>query len=224
MHSASNNTRYSVIVADDHKIFRDGMAETLKQVKSVAYVRQAANGDEVMEQLQENKCHIIFMDINMPGKDGIATTREVILNYPTIKVIALTMYDDRKHLIDMINAGAIGYLLKSTDKKEIAEAIDAVMTGTRFYGKDISTLLVETTIKSVKANAEIENSDQLLPKEIEFLQLIYKELTTKEIADQLGISPRTIERQRLLLFQKTGTHNIAGLIKYAIKYGYVTEN
>ena len=222
MHNPSN-PKYSVLVADDHKIFRDGMVETLKQIRSVSYVKQAANGIEVLEQLKEKECNIIFMDVNMPGKNGEVTTREVTRSHPNVKVIALTMFDDQSHVIDMLEAGACGYLLKSTDKKEIADAIDTIMAGNRFYGKDISKVLVENSLENLGIVKDRSTGKQLQPKEIEILKLIYSELDTKEIAAQLNMSSRTLERYRLKLFDSTGTHNIAGLIKYAIKYDYVLE-
>src|SRR5438045_4114431 len=129
MQEQSHQRLLKIIVADDHLLFRNGLVATLRLIKSVGLIDQAADGLEVMDKLNDQVTvyDIIFMDIKMPGKDGIETTHDVKRKYPKVKVIALSMHDDQKHVVEMMEAGASAYLLKSTNKAEITEAIKEVM-------------------------------------------------------------------------------------------------
>ena len=222
MQDQNLSSQYRVLIADDHKLFRNGLVATLRLIKSVAHIEQAADGMEVMEILnkQATAIDIIFMDINMPGKDGIETTHEVRLNYPRVKVIALSMHDDQKHVIEMMEAGASAYLLKSTNKAEIATAIKEVMEGNQFYGKGVANTILDERLENFRQRANADLEAQLLPKEIEVLEMLYREFSTKEIAERLQLSYRTVEGYRQSLFQKTKTQNLTGLIKFAIRNGY----
>jgi two-component system, NarL family, response regulator DegU len=210
----------NVIIADDHPVFRNGLENILKFVKQISKIRQANNGREVLEHLEKEVSEIVFMDINMPVMDGIAATKQIHKQYPAVKVIALSMHDDRENIKEMFNAGAVGYLLKNTNKDEIEEAIREVLAGNVFYTKEVSDVLLRNMLHTNASKLHHSNVEEpLSDREKEVLGLICKQFSTKEIADQLFISERTVEGHRVKLLQKTGSKNIAGLVYYAIENG-----
>ena len=204
-----------VIIADDHPVFRNGLENILKHVKTIGQIKQAGNGREVIDMLENGLAEIVFMDINMPVMDGITATRTIKKQFPFVKVIALSMHDDREHIKEMFTAGAVGYLLKNTTKEEVEDAIKTVMNGESFYTKEVSDVLLKNILSTQPKNHTI--TDPLSDREIEVLRLICKQFSTKEIAEQLFISERTVENHRIKLLQKTGSKNIAGLVFYAIE-------
>ena len=210
-----------VLVADDHKLFRYGLVATLKHIRCVGLIHQASNGKEVLELLKTRNCHIILMDINMPLMDGVEVTRRITDSHQPVKVIALSMHDDQKHVVDMYDAGASGYLLKDTDKEELEEAILTVMSGRTYYASAITGRLVDQAI--TKSKVIQSGGYNLTDREILVLQYIYQELTTKEIAERMDVAEKTVENFRASLMSKIGAKNIASLVKYAIKHGYTGE-
>ena len=210
-----------VLVADDHKLFRDGLVATLKHIRNIGLIHQASNGREVLELLKTRNCHIVFMDINMPLMDGVEVTRRINSGHQPVKVIALSMHDDQKHVVEMFDAGASGYLLKDTDKEQLTEAIEIVMSGRTYFSPSISGRLVEQAIMKAKQTEPATHA--LTEREIMVLQFIYQELTNKEIAEKMDVAEKTVENYRSSLMHKTGAKNIASLVKYAIKHGYTGE-
>ncbi len=208
---------FKILVADDHQLFRKGMESTLKTIKTVKQVFQAENGLEVINFLNNEIVDVIFMDIKMPVQDGIATTKMVTKHYPDIKVIAVSMFDDRDNILEMFKAGACGYLLKNTNKEELSDAITEVMNGGKYYSKEVSDVLLQKMI-----NLNLHKSKALLEplteREKEVLCLICEQLSTKEIAERIFLSDKTIEGHRLKLLQKTQSRNMAGLVMFAIEH------
>lgn len=206
-----------ILIADDHSLFRKGMESTLKLIKGVKQVKQAENGLEVINMLNTEPVDIIFMDIKMPVQDGITTTKMVSKHYPDIKIIALSMFDDRDNILEMFKAGASGYLLKNTNKEELEEAIAEVMEGGKYYSKEVSDVLLQKMI-----NLNLHKSRQLIEplteREKEILCLICEQLSTKEIAERIFLSDKTVEGHRLKLLQKTQSKNMAGLVMFAIEH------
>ena len=153
----------------------------------------------------------------MPVQDGIATTKMVTKHYPDIKVIAVSMFDDRDNILEMFKAGACGYLLKNTNKEELSDAITEVMNGGKYYSKEVSDVLLQKMI-----NLNLHKSKALLEplteREKEVLCLICEQLSTKEIAERIFLSDKTIEGHRLKLLQKTQSRNMAGLVMFAIEH------
>ncbi|MBL0053248.1 MAG: response regulator transcription factor [Bacteroidetes bacterium] len=208
---------FKILVADDHQLFRKGMESTLKTIKTVKQVFQAENGLEVINFLNNEMVDVIFMDLKMPVQDGIATTKMVTKHYPDIKVIAVSMFDDRDNILEMFKAGACGYLLKNTNKEELSDAITEVMNGGKYYSKEVSDVLLQKMI-----NLNLHKSKALLEplteREKEVLCLICEQLSTKEIAERIFLSDKTIEGHRLKLLQKTQSRNMAGLVMFAIEH------
>jgi two-component system response regulator NreC len=215
----SNHSAISVIIADDHEIFRDGFQIMLKKQTDIQLIGEAANGKEVLEIAEELRPDIIMMDIKMPLVTGIEATRILKKKYADIKVIALSMFDDDDLIVDMLESGAKGYLLKNASKLEILEAIKTVYNGELYYCKTTSNKLI-----GMMANSRFNPyKDVVVPefstKELEIIVLICEQATTKEIAKKLFLSDRTIEGYREKIQEKMKVKNAAGIVVYAIKKG-----
>ncbi|MEO8146076.1 MAG: response regulator transcription factor [Bacteroidia bacterium] len=211
-----------ILIADDHPMFRKGLEMSMKTITRVGKVLQAENGLHVLEVLEKEPVDIIFMDIKMPMQNGIETTRIVSKKYPAIKVIALSMSDDKENILEMFKAGVSGYLLKNTNKAEIEMAINEVLQGGKYYSKEVSDVLLEKIIRIELTTERAQQSqppEKLTDREITVLRHICSQLSTKEIADVMCLSDKTIEGYRLKLLQKTNSKNIAGLVMYAVDHG-----
>ena len=213
----------NVIIADDHKFFRDGLQLAMRRIHAVKKVTHAENGKEVLSILKTDFHDIVFMDVKMPVMGGIETTKKISSTFPEVKVIALSMYDDHKNVIDMFNNGAVGYIIKNTEKKEIEKAIYEVMEGRNYFSASVSNELFQTLLKKKTENLSNDKLKILSGREEQILRLICTELSNREIADKLHLSEKTVETHRADLFSKTGARNVAGLVKYAIKNGYCDD-
>ncbi|MBK8845255.1 MAG: response regulator transcription factor [Bacteroidetes bacterium] len=208
---------YSILIADDHSLFRKGLESTLKLIQVIKKIDQAENGLKVIEHLRNNPVDLIFMDINMPQQDGIATTKIVSKEFPSVKVIALSMLDDKDNIIEMFKAGASGYLLKNTNKTEIQEAIEEVMDGGKYYSREVSDILLQKMI-NLNLHKPTHYIEPLTDREKEVLCLVCEQYSTKEIAEKLFLSEKTIEGHRLKLLQKTQSKNMVGLVIFALEH------
>jgi len=211
----TNYRLFNILIADGHKIFRDGLQVTLKGIELVQKIFQASNVPETLYELKYNCCDLVLIDHLLPLTNGTAFTREIKRLYPAIKVIGLSIFDDDEHLSNMFENGVDGYLLKNTDCLEIEMAIVSVMNGRHYFSKDISASVIEKVLRNVDFHCT-EKFEKLNRREKEILKLLYEEYSSREIADRLFISERTVEFYRQSLARKTGAKNIVGLIKYAI--------
>lgn len=207
----------TVIVADDHKIFRVGMAAILSSIGWVKNIQQAKHGAEALELLEKKVADIVFMDIKMPVMDGIEATKIIHQQYPTVKVIAVSMFDDQEFVTEMFANGASAYLLKNTDRDEISEAMETVMQGEQYYSRDVSEALFKQLLLKNKAPKYDDGTYPITEREKQVLVLICKEFSNREIAAQLFVSTRTVEGHRNRLLHKTNSKNTAGLVAYAIR-------
>ncbi|MET0242168.1 MAG: response regulator transcription factor, partial [Flavitalea sp.] len=186
-----------IVMADDHEIFRDGFRLMISRQDDIQLVGEAGDGKELVELVATLRPDVVVTDIKMPRMDGIEAAKTILQNHPDIGVIGLSMFDEEDLIIDMLEAGAKGYLLKNADKHEVAEAIRTVYQEEPYYCKHTSARLAQMIAKSkfnpYKKNKKIEFSE----REIEIIRLICQELTNKEIADQLFLSIRTVEGYRL---------------------------
>jgi DNA-binding NarL/FixJ family response regulator len=202
-----------VILAEDHDILRDGLQSILADNNEIKVVAEASNGKALIDLLQTTPADIVLMDINMPVMNGIEATRYITEHYKNIKVVALSMMDNTNYLQQMMNAGAKGYILKSTGKNDMVYAIKQVM-------KNIPFISPELLIKQEEDNAGPAKA-KLTKRELQVLELLAEGLTNKEIADKIFLSKRTIETHRKNLIDKTGSKNTSALIKYAISHGII---
>ena len=206
-----------ILLVDDHQVIREGLRSYLENNQTFTIVAEAAHGKEALEKLQDEIVDLVIIDINMDVMDGIECTREISKNYPDVKILAFTMVNEGQHIKEMMNAGASGYLLKSSPHSEIVEAIDTIMGGGTHYSQEVtSTVMNNLLSKKVQNSSKSITDIPLTTREKEVLQLISQEYSNQEIADTLFISTRTVEAHKRNLLEKTGCKNVAGLILYAI--------
>lgn len=213
-----------ILIADDHPMFRKGLELSIKTIGIVGKIVQAENGLQVLEMLEKELVDVIFMDIKMPLQNGIETTKLVVKKYPQIKVIALSMFDDKDNILEMFKAGVSGYLLKNTNKAEIETAIKEVMQGSKYYSKEVSDVLLHKIITAESESMSYNQDNKLTEREIEVLKYVCMQMSTKEIADVMCLSDKTIEGHRIRLIQKTNSKNLAGLVMYAVDHGLVDRH
>lgn len=211
-----------VLLVDDHKIVRDGIKLMLEPQAGIDVVAEAEDGDQVEKVLEETAVDVVVMDINMPGLNGIKTTKMVKDRDPDIKVLALTMSSDDSHIRQMVQAGASGYIMKSAGRDELTAAIHDVMAGKHYFSDQATQSIMMDLVKN-KGKSSAPDPIHITDRELEVLQMIVKEHTNQEIAEKLYISPRTVDAHRRNLLQKTGARNTAGLVKYAFQNGLVNN-
>jgi two-component system response regulator DegU len=213
--------KIKVVIADDHKLFRKGIIALLSDLDFIGEIEEAANGAELLELLANMKIlpDVILLDLRMPVMDGVEAQQKIGKLYPDIKVIILTMEDDKQYILHLINEGVNGYLLKNADTDEMEKSIQKVIEQGFYFSEDISKLVMKSLIRKDKNDTAI-NFD-FNERELQILELICKEFTTAEIADKLCLSDRTIEGYRQKLIDKANVKNIAGLVVFAVKHNLV---
>lgn len=209
---------YRVIIVDDHPIFRDGFKSFLSIQESVKEVLEAENGKIFLDVLQTSKVDLAFVDINMPEKDGFDATREALEIQPDLKIIGISSFENIEYIDKMLDCGASGYLLKDAERKEISEAIERVMKGGNYFSSRVLTKLTQRVIVKQKEKRERISLPNFTDREKEILQQYCNGLSRSEIAEQLFISERTVDKHRENLQLKTGVKNTVGLVLYSIKY------
>ena len=210
-----------VAIADDHKIFRKGVILSLRPYTNLKFVLEAENGQELINLLavtaDEEKPEVILMDLKMPQKDGIETTKFVAKQYPNIHIIALTMYEDERFVSHMMEIGANGYLLKSADPSEIKKAIMEVKAKGYYLNNFVNRILLKKSHARQKVLPSLSNEITITDRERDVIKYICMEFTAQEIAQKLEVSPRTVEAIKDRLMERFGAKNTAGLVFYAVK-------
>lgn len=212
-----------VIIADDHTLFRAGVKTALSVKNDVELIAEADNGMQLLNLLKHMQPDVILLDIQMPIMDGLATLPEIRKLYPDIKVIMLSMHNDHSIISRLMEIGANSYLTKNSDSETIYEAIKTCFEQ-EFFFNELTNKALLTGLRTRKTEAQQNEEAQLTEKEVRILKLMCEERTTKEIADIVEISPRTVEAIRDKLKVKTGAKSMAGLVMYAIKNGIVVED
>ena len=211
--------KIKLVLADDHEIFRDGLRNMLLKNASFELCGEAENGDELIQIAERTHPDVILTDIKMPITDGIEATRILHSKYPQMAIVALSMHGEDNFIIDMLEAGAKGYLLKNSGKEEIVEAIYAVHEGVPYYCKSTTRLLTQLIASSNFNPYRQKKAVELNEREKEIISLIAEGLTNREIAQKVFLSSRTVEGLRMKIMEKLQVKNIAGLIIYAFKKG-----
>jgi two-component system response regulator NreC len=205
-----------ILLADDHEILRHGLSRSFQQTEDIEVIGQAKDGHTAVELARELSPTIIVMDIGMPDLNGVEATRQITKESPRVKIIGLSMHSSNKYVREMFKAGASGYLLKDCPFDELTKAIRTVAEGKAYVSPSIG----ETVIKNYVGELEEETAFSVLSqREREVLQLLSEGKTTKQVAGQLHISPKTVEAHRLRIMNKLKIDNIAQLTKYAIQEG-----
>jgi DNA-binding NarL/FixJ family response regulator len=207
-----------ILLADDHVVLRQGLSKSLQTEKDIEIVGHANNGHTAVRLARELSPDVIIMDISMPDLNGIEATRQIVKATPKSKVIGLSMHSTKKFVVEMFKAGASGYLLKDCEFDELINAIRAVAAGKTYICPDINDILIATAMGD-NVNGKKSAFSELTQREREVLQLLSEGKTTKQIANILFISPKTVEVHRLNIMNKLNIDNVAQLTKYAIQEG-----
>ncbi|MFC2136755.1 response regulator [Bacteroidota bacterium] len=210
--------KYTVLLVDDHKLFREGLKLLLSKLNYISEIYEASNGNEFIKIIEFITPDIIFMDIDMPEMNGIEATERGMKINKNLKIIALSMYGEDDYYSKMIDAGVKGFILKNSDISEVETAIQNIINGKNYFSQEI----LESIIKNMYRKKNIKKTGCLTERETEVLFNICKGLSNQEIADTLYLSKRTIDKHRENLLSKTNSKNTAELVIYAIKNGVIT--
>ena len=210
-----------VLLADDHKILRQGLQTLLQNEPDIEVVGQADNGRDAIELAKELQPDVVIMDVAMPDVGGIEATRELLNAVPTSKVVALSMHSDQRFVAGMLAVGASGYLLKDAAFEELALSIRTVVANELYLSPGITGVVVRDYLNRL-GRAQRTSAPALSSRETEVLRLIAEGRTTAEIAEDLQISVKTVETHRRQVMEKLDLHSIAGLTKYALRIGLVS--
>ena len=216
-----NKKKITVVLADDHMIIRDGLRALLERQPDMEVVAEADNGRTALKHVKELSPDIVIMDIGMRELNGIDATRQIVKMSPGVKVLALSMYSDKRFVKEMLKAGASGYMLKDSAFTELIDAIRVIVGSKIYISPGVASIVLEDYLED---STERESSIRslLTSREIEVLQLLAEGKSTKQIALSLSLSIKTIESRRARIMQKIGIDNIADLTKYAIREGIVS--
>lgn len=213
-----------ILIADDHKMFREGIRALLEKEKNIQVVAEAGTAEEIYNKLNQYPVDIILMDIDLGQSSGIEVTEVVISQFPEMKILALSMHNDQAYVVKILEAGAKGYILKNTGKEEMLNAIHAVARGDSYFSNEVSGMIIASLKKgSLPESAQKKTDIPLTNREVEVLKLIALEYSNSEIAEKLFISIRTVDTHKRNLLEKLQLKNTAGLVRYAMKKGLIDE-
>lgn len=209
--------KIKVLLADDHKMVRNGIKSLLNQTNDIEVVAEADRGDEILDLVKESEPDVALLDISMPGMNGFDAAALLQKAYPALRILFLSMHEEPEYVIRGMKSGSSGYLLKSADKKELVSAIRKVYEGEKYFSREVANLMIEGT----PTHTESDPSVGLTTREREILALVANGKVTKEIAEVLNISPRTVETHRVNIMRKLNAANTAELIKLSVMYKLV---
>jgi DNA-binding NarL/FixJ family response regulator len=209
----------TIAIADDYKIYRDGLKLCLGSDNNLQILFDVDNGEELMEALKTQKPEIIIMDLNMPLLDGMEATKQIRKKYEQIKILVITMYDSDKFIINLMENGAHGYLLKNAEPKEIIKAIYALHENGYYFNDLVNKALLKKLVMKNNLKPSFNHNIELTEREQEVLKMICEEKTATEIGKEIFLSPRSVEGIRTRLIEKIGVRNTAGLVMFAVKNG-----
>ena len=205
-----------IVLVDDHTLFRNGLRGLLERQEGCRVVGEAGSGEEFLAQLDTLEADVVFMDFSMPGLDGAQTTERALARRPELRIITLSMFGEESYYSRMVEAGARGFLLKDSDIGDVLEAVETVMEGGSYFSPQLLSSLTGRM-----RSREDAADDQLSSREREILVAVCRGLSNQEIADELFISKRTVDKHRANILEKTGCKNTASLVVYAIRNGII---
>lgn len=209
-----------LLLIDDHVMLLDGLKMLLKHEEGIEIAAEATHAEQALEALKANPTiNFVITDINLPGMSGIELSKVIKSKYPNMKILVLSMFNEKAKVNEMINNGVNGYILKNTGKKELLQALEKIWGGGLFFSDEI----IETLMKAGAAENKDDDGADLTKRELEIIKMIGAELTNAEIADKLFISERTVETHRKNIFKKTGSKSVVGLMNYAYERGLIEK-
>ena len=212
-----------IIIADDHRLFREGIKALLENNPELQIVCEAADGLEAIRCARKHKAHLMIMDLSMPKLGGISALKEIKRQFPEIKILVLTIHQSDQYVLETFEAGADGYCLKDAGRNELRMAIDSVLAGKTYLSPGISEQVMEGYIEGRKKLKTKTTWDTITQREREVLKLLGEGYQNKEIAELLHISVKTVEKHRANIMSKLDLHNAAALTAYAIEKGLVSR-
>ena len=218
-----------VVLADDHALVRAGIHALLSSLEGVEVVGEAGDGRQALHQVEINQPDIILMDVSMPEMNGLDAVAKITRDFPQVRVIILSMHANEEYVIQALRSGAAGYLLKDAGIAELELAVRAVAGGETYLSPPVSRSVIDDYLQRLGSPVETGvplpiPHEKLTPRQREVLQLIAEGRTTQEIAERLHIGVKTVETHRAQLMERLGIHDVAGLVRYAIRIGLVTSD
>jgi len=210
--------KIKILIADDHKILRQGIRSLLASEEDFEVVAESSDGQETVKETLKHKPDVVLMDIAMPNLNGFEATRQIRKKFPEVKVLVLSMYRDDEYVLQALQAGVSGYVLKDVAVEELITAIRAVHNNQYFLSPSISRTVIDASLGKIE-RADKEPFDLLTPREREVVQLIAEGYTNKQIAVKLFISVKTVDAHRSHIMDKLDIHDVATLVKYAVRRG-----
>jgi len=209
-----------ILLADDHPLVRSGLMKLLEPHKEIIVVGEAGDGEEAVAMTRKLLPDVVVLDLSMPKMNGIDATRLIREQFPSVRVLVLTMHDTEEYIFQMLKAGAGGYALKTSGREELAAAINAVARGDKFFSPRVSEIMVQAYLKKAEGKEETPASENLplTKREREILLHISEGLNNAQIAEKLFISARTVDTHRTNIMQKLDIHDVANLVRFAIKH------
>ena len=212
--------KIGIYIADDHEMFVEGISLLLAINGTVVVEASANTGTELIELLKKKIVDIVLLDINMPEMNGFEAAKIIVKKFPSVKIIALSMFLEKEYIQELINIGVYGYILKNTKIQELEKAIILIASGKKYFSNDVGLKLLNAQTNNEYAEGFLlEQQQGLTEREIDVLKLIVQQNTTSEIAEKLFISVHTVETHRKNLIKKVKVKNVAGLVKYALQNG-----
>jgi len=209
-----------ILLCDDHLLIRASLKSLIGEFPGIEVVGEAGDGREALEHVAKLHPNVVLMDIAMPGLNGLEATRRLVKDHPQVRVVMLSMHADESHVLQALRAGASGYVLKGSAPRELEMALEAVARGEIFLSPAISKHVIDVYLN--RAEGQTNSLDLLTPRQREILQLIAEGKSSKQIAQMLEASVKTIESHRASLMERLDIHDVAGLVRYAIRHGLVS--
>jgi len=211
-----------ILLGDDHTLLRTGLRKILEEQHDWAVVAEASDGRDAVRQTLATEPDVVILDIGMPLLNGIEATRQIVRRLPNIRVLILSMHSDEAYIIQALQAGARGYLLKDSADTELIRAVTAVAAGKSFFSPAVAKVMLDDYVRQLAEKGIVDRFESLSEREREIFQLIAEGHSNKETADLLSISPATVETHRAHILQKLDVHNTAELVLYAVRRGVIS--
>ena len=212
----------NVLLVEDHAIVRQGIKALLEEEADITVVGETGNGSEALLLVEQFRPHIVLMDLSLPGLGGVEAIHQIRDRFPGVRVVVLSMFDSEEYVFRALKAGASGYVVKQSSSTELVLALRAVAAGSTFLSPTVSEILIDGYINRPDASSQEDGRLALLtPREREVLQLVAKGFNSRQIAEQLHVSIKTVETHRTNMMQKLDVHDRAGLVKFAIACGLI---